>query len=121
MRKETVLKRIWNAVVTFKRPFILDGFGQVQPAGAYSVDTEEEKLGGSAEGVETWRRLDTRIRLIRNGTTKDVSVHPAALAAALERDNAQADDSSVENTAKSRLSVARKLNPFPSRLSKYSL
>jgi hypothetical protein len=45
----------------------------------------------------------------------------AALAAALERDNAQADDSSVENTAKSRLSVARKLNPFPSRLSKYSL
>ena len=106
---QTSSVRTWNAVVSFRRPFILDGFGDIQPAGAYAIDTEEKLSRTPADG-ETWRRTDTKIRLVRYGVTKYVSVDPDALLAALHRDNAQSDSSSAENTAKARLSSARRLN-----------
>ena len=118
MTTEMLTTRTWNAVVIFQRPFILDGFGEIQPAGTYSIDTEEEKVTGSPGALEAWRRIDTRIGLRRYGSTEYISVHPNALIAALERDQAQADNSSIENTAKSRLFVARKLNSFSSRRGK---
>jgi hypothetical protein len=104
--------RTWNAVVIFQRPFILDGFGDIQPAGAYSVDTQEEKLSGLPADRETWRRVDTKIRLMRQGMTEKISIDPDALLAALQRDNAQSDRSSLKNTARARLSTARRLNAF---------
>jgi len=106
---EATSGRTWSAVVSFQRPFILDGFGDIQPAGAYSIDTEE-KLSGTPANGEKWRRTDTKIRLVRYGVTKYVSVDPDALLAALHRDNAQSDSSSARNTAKARLATARRLN-----------
>jgi hypothetical protein len=109
-------KRIASALVVFQRPFILDGFDDVQPAGSYSIETEEEKLDGSSESPEVWRRLSTSIRLVRHGAAEYIPVDPRALAAALERDNAQSDNLSPQKTAESRRSVARKLNGFSARL-----
>ena len=108
--------RLSNAVVNFERPFILDGFGTVQPAGSYTIEIEEEKL--DAVLPESWRRLGTSIQLIRDGRTEYVSVDPYALTAALERDNAQADNLRLEKRAKSRTRIARKLNRFSSRPTK---
>lgn len=107
--------RTWNAVVTFQRPFILDGFGRIQPAGAYSIDTKEEKLSGLPGDCETWRRTDTKIRLMRQGAPEYISIDPDALLAALQRDNAQSDKLSLKNTARARLATARRLNAFSRR------
>jgi hypothetical protein len=96
----------------FDRPFILDGFGHIQPAGAYSIETQEEMLDRATTGAANWRRTDTRIGLVRDGATVYLSVDPGALVAALHRDAAQSDRSSAGNTAKSRLSTARSRNPI---------
>lgn len=102
--------RKWNAIVTFQRPFILDGFRHLQPGGAYSIHTEEERSGGSMAGTDTWRRIETTICLTHHGALEYVSVEPSALIAALHRDAAQGDSSSVSNTARTRLSTARTRN-----------
>ena len=108
--------RFSSEVVVFQRPFILDGFGNIEPAGFYSVGIEEEQLNDPSGAPEVWRRLGTSIRLIRHGMTEYVSVDPRALAAALERDTAQSNTSTLEKTAKSRRTIARKLNGFSLRL-----
>jgi len=104
--------RTWSSLVMFDRPFILDGFGHIQPAGAYSIETQEEMLDRATTGAANWRRTDTRIGLVRDGATVYLSVDPGALVAALHRDAAQSDRSSAGNTAKSRLSTARSRNPI---------
>ena len=107
--------RTRNAAVIFQRPFILDGFGDIQPAGVYSIDTEEEKLSGLPGDCETWRHTSTMIRLLRRGVIEYISIDPDALVAALQRDSAQSDRSSLKSTAGARLSTARKLNAFSGR------
>jgi hypothetical protein len=107
--------RTWNAVVIFQRPFILDGFGDIQPAGAYSIATEEEKLSGLPADCETWHHASTKIQLLSRGAIKYISIDPDALVAALHRANAQSDRSSLKNTARNRLSTARRLNAFSGR------
>lgn len=107
--------RTSNAVVTFQRPFILDGFGCIQPAGAYSIETNEEKLSALSGDCETWRHTDTKIRLMRQGVPEYISIEPDALLAALHRDTAQFDRSSLNNTARDRRITARRLNAFSRR------
>jgi hypothetical protein len=76
--------------VTFTRPFLLKGVVEEQPAGKYTVETDEEPLATAS--VEAYRRISTLIRLPgRPGSLvlcQVVDIDPAELAEALERDAA---------------------------------
>jgi len=76
-----------STTVTFLRPFILDGFEQLQPAGSYTVDIEEELLDTLLSPV--WKRISTTMRLRRHGALEQVLVDPEQLKEALARDAAQ--------------------------------
>ena len=76
-----------SATVTFTCPFILDGFEQLQPAGSYTLDIEEELLDTLLSPV--WKRTSTTIRLRRHGALEQVPVDPERLKEALARDAAQ--------------------------------
>jgi hypothetical protein len=75
--------------VEFCRPFVLSGVDTLQPAGTYTVDTEEELL--ETLSVPAWRRTATIIQLTRGGTTEYQTVDPSELHEALMRDGAQHD------------------------------
>ena len=78
------------STVTFARPFILDSIAEEQPAGTYTVETDEEMLPTTL--VPAYRRVATLIRLPgRPGSSVLgylVDIDAAELAAALERDAA---------------------------------
>lgn len=73
-------------IVTFSRPFILDGFDCVQPAGAYIVETEEEVLGSMT--FSAYRHMSTTIKLDQPGRREYFPVDPQDLKEALARDGA---------------------------------
>jgi hypothetical protein len=79
-----------SRVVTFARPFFLDGIVEEQPAGSYVVETDEERV--ETASVEAWRRISTLIRLPGQPGSlvldQLIDIDPAELAAALERDGA---------------------------------
>jgi hypothetical protein len=54
-------KRTSKKTVTFRKPFVLGGFDEVLPAGAYSVETDEELLEGIS--FPAYRRILTVIHL----------------------------------------------------------
>ena len=78
--------------VIFTRPFVLRGIVEEQPAGTYTVETDEELIGNAR--VTAYRRISTLIRLPgRPGSLvleQLVDIDPAELAAALEKDAAPA-------------------------------
>lgn len=82
--------RTTSKTVTFRRPFVLGGTSDVQPAGTYDVETEEELLDTVA--LPAYRRTATMIELhARSGAaaiTEMVVVDPDELEAALARDAA---------------------------------
>lgn len=57
----TTPTRTTHRTVTFARPFVLSGLDGAQPAGSYTVETDEELLHGLS--FPAYRRLETRIRL----------------------------------------------------------
>jgi len=71
-------------IVTFQRPFSLDGFEEIQPAGSYTLDIEDELLDTLLSPV--WRRTSTALRLSRRGAIEQVPVDPEQLKDALARD-----------------------------------
>jgi hypothetical protein len=79
--------------VTFKRPFVLGDFDEVQPAGAYRVETDEELL--EFVSFPAYRRTLTMIHLHASsdhpGRTQMLDIDPNDLDAALARDQAAAD------------------------------
>jgi hypothetical protein len=79
--------------VTFKRPFVLGDFDEVQPAGAYRVETDEELLEGIS--FPAYRRTLTLIHLHAQpghpGRTQMLDIDPNDLEAALMRDQAPAE------------------------------
>ena len=85
--------RTSTRTVTFKRPFLLDGFDEAQPAGDYSVETDEELLEGLS--FPAYRRTQTFIQLharpAEPGVRRAWRIDPKALDAALERDRAAAE------------------------------
>ena len=81
--------RITSRTVTFTRPFIIGGFDQPQPAGTYTVDTEEEQI--DAISSPAWKRLATVILLERPGTTEYQRIDPKELHEALMRDGKPED------------------------------
>jgi hypothetical protein len=86
-------KRTSKKTVTFRRPFVLGGFDEVLPAGAYSVETDEELLEGIS--FPAYRRILTVIHLHAKsdnpGLTRTLTIDPNELDAALKRDQAQAE------------------------------
>ena len=75
--------------VIFRRPFWLSGFDSPQPAGIYTVVTEEELLEGLT--FAAWRRVATTMPLTRDGATEYMPVDPGELNRALARDAGQAE------------------------------
>ena len=83
--------------VTFRRPFLLSGFEGLQPAGTYTIDTEEELI--DALSFSAWKRVATVMQVTRGGATEYLPVDPNELSEALLRDGAQLDASSPTVTA----------------------
>jgi len=84
--------RTRSETVTFQRPFVLTGIDGVQPAGRYTVETDEELLPTLASTA--YRRLVTWFRLPAlppdarpaSGPTQVAPIDPIELSAALARD-----------------------------------
>src|SRR5690242_8874686 len=96
-----------SRTVTFLHPFNLSGIDEVQPAGTYTVETDEELLQPSS--LPAYRRIATLLRLERNTgavLTQIVETNPVELAAALAID-AQLDET-VPQRAHSEPVVSRK-------------
>jgi hypothetical protein len=74
--------------VTFSRPFSLSGIDEVQPAGTYAVETDEELLPGLS--FPAYRRIATLIFLRSRGggpvVEEVANIDPLELQAAQERD-----------------------------------
>lgn len=85
--------RTSRSTVTFSRPFTLGGFDEELPAGAYSVETDEELLEGIS--FPAYRRILTLIHLHAKpnhpGVTQTVTIDPNDLDAALKRDRESAE------------------------------
>jgi len=113
--KQEMATRSSSKTVTFARPFVLDGFPELLPAGDYVVDTEEEELDSML--FQGWRRVATTMR-VRIGTEVEMrSVDPEALHEALMRDGAQ-DRPGLppsQSSAKARFDRARRFATYPAR------
>lgn len=78
--------RTTRTQVTFKAPFSLPELDGLQPAGTYEVDTDEECIEGNEHTV--YLRVATVLQIHSLGSTRFVTINPAGLEAALERDAA---------------------------------
>ena len=86
--------RTRSTTVTFTRPFLLRGIDGVQPAGTYTVETDEELL--QALSFPAYRRVATLMFLpsppgsaaSAAGLARVVTIDPGELEAALARDTA---------------------------------
>lgn len=76
--------RTTSSSVVFSHPFTLKGVEGCQPAGTYDVDTEEEVIETLNRTV--YRRVATLLIIRGIGITRTVTIDPADLLAALERD-----------------------------------
>src|SRR5580704_11653182 len=88
--------RTTSRTVTFVHPFNLSGTDEVQPAGIYTVETDEELPQESS--IPAYRQIATLLRLERTtGTvlTQIVETNPVELAGALARD-AQPDETAPQ-------------------------
>jgi len=85
--------RTSKKTVTFNKSFVLGGFDELLPAGAYSVETDEELLQGVS--FPAYRRILTLIHLhAKSGNpvlTRTLPIDPKELEAALKRDQASAE------------------------------
>ena len=80
--------RTSQKTVTFRRPFSLSGLDEMQPAGTYTVETNEELL--EAVSFPAWRRTATVILLRPQGGAaglgQDLEIDPAELEAVADAD-----------------------------------
>lgn len=76
--------RTTRTQVIFKAPFSLPELDGLQRAGTYNVETEEEVIEGNQHTV--YLRLATVLQIDSLGSTRFVTIDPAGLEAALERD-----------------------------------
>ena len=87
--------RTTKSTVTFTRPFNLNGFDGEQPAGSYSVETDEELLEGMS--FPAYRRMATMMQVEAPsrgsaGILQVAVINPDELAAALAVDAAHTAD-----------------------------
>jgi hypothetical protein len=74
--------------VVFRHPFDIAGVGRTLPPGTYAVETDEELIDSLS--FPAWRRISTLIFVpgVAASSTEALSIDPANLDAALERDRA---------------------------------
>ena len=79
--------RTTREILTFNRPFSLSAVDEVQPAGTYAVDVDEELIEGLS--FLAYRRVATTIYLPlrrgRAGSVQAIRVDPGELTAAYEQ------------------------------------
>jgi len=77
-----------RTTISFSQPFKLRDVDDIQPAGDYLLDTDEELIEGLSRLA--YRRVATLLHLpstpLPQGRTEVLSVSPAELDAALEKD-----------------------------------
>ena len=78
--------RTTRTTISFSQPFKLRDLDEIQPAGDYLLDTEEELIEGLSRLA--YRRVATLLHSTSRpqGRTEVLSVSPAELDAALEKD-----------------------------------
>lgn len=76
--------RMTSTQVVFQRPFMLTDFAAAEPAGTYTVETEEESIDDVSFLV--WKRLATIMHIVRGGATEYVRIDPVELHEALLHD-----------------------------------
>ena len=78
--------RTTSSTVSFSRPFVLTGIAGEQPAGSYTVETDEELLQNVS--IPAYRRISTLIRLPPRPTelARIIDLDPLELAALLASD-----------------------------------
>jgi hypothetical protein len=87
-----MIARSREETVSFTKAFVLAGVDHPMPAGDYRVKTDEELIEGISFPV--YRRVATMIFVpaqTRRGCIEMITIDPAALRAALERDSAEGD------------------------------
>ena len=85
--------RTTPGTVTFRRPFVLAGFGETLPEGTYHIETDEERIDGLS--FDAYRRTVTSLRLPAKpgrGLVQTLTLDPNDLDAALARDRAPAEE-----------------------------
>lgn len=79
------LTRTTRRLVTLNAAAVVDGLGELLPAGVHEVETDEELLQGLS--FTAYRRVRSYIRLAGEaGESRVLVMNPAALDAALDRD-----------------------------------
>lgn len=78
--------RTTKSTIAFAAPFKLEGWTEVQPAGRYDIETDEEVIEGNGRTV--YRRVATLLILRSDGMTRTMTVDPDQLEAALAKDMA---------------------------------
>jgi hypothetical protein len=88
-----MIVRTSHKTVTFTQPFALSGIDEVQAAGTYTVETNEEPLQGVS--FPAYRRMETLIFLpARRGgpfVERVVNIDPSELEAAQKREASVAE------------------------------
>ena len=86
--------RTTSRTITFAQPFSLDGLDETQPAGSYTIQTDEEPIKGLS--FLAYRRVATVIFLPvphrGAGSFQAIPVTPEDLEAALVRDASGSHD-----------------------------
>jgi hypothetical protein len=76
--------------IVFRNAFALEGFDEILPAGAYVMETDEERVDGVS--FTAYRRVSTRLHLHaesdRPGIARTLIVDSGELDAARQRDQA---------------------------------
>jgi hypothetical protein len=92
--------RTSRKTVTFRRPFSLSGLDEMQPAGTYTVETNEELL--ESLSFPAWRRTATVILLRPQtggvGLGQDLEIDPSELEAVEDSDALNLPAAVVEAT-----------------------
>ena len=87
-----MIARTRDKMVSFTKPFVLEGVDRPIPAGEYRVKTDEELI--EVISFPVYRRVATMIFVpaqSQRGTIEMVTIDPASLKAALDRDAAVDD------------------------------
>ena len=76
--------RMTSNQVTFRWPFRLKGFDEIQAPGTYTVTVEKERLDTLT--MQAWRQVSATLRLAHHGVVEHVAIDVAELNHALLRD-----------------------------------
>jgi len=91
--------RTTQSTVIFRRPFVLAGLDEEQPAGNYDIETDEERLEGLS--FSAYRRVQTLIHLHpKTGNpslTQTMRIDSDALDVALQRDRMPANILAIQD------------------------